>query len=121
MGTEAGRFRHRVDIEYPIESQDGTGQPVKSWLPFALGVPAEIAAVSAREFIAGGSEQAKIVARIRIRFRPGIDATMRCKHKVAEDSSGPVYDIYNIEGALPDPDSGRCFILLPVSKGTNEG
>jgi SPP1 family predicted phage head-tail adaptor len=54
----------------------------------------------------------KVVARITIRYRENINATMRVVHKGKA---------YNIEGVLPDPDSGMEYLTLPVSEGVSDG
>ena len=115
MALSAGRLRHRVRIERPTYAQDPvTGEMVKSWelVPGAESVPAAIEPLSVREFMAAQQMQSEVSARIVIRRRPGIDATMRLVHRGK---------IYNIHGVLPDADSGLEYLTLPCSQGVNEG
>lgn len=115
MALSAGRLRHRVRIERPTYTQDrDTGEMVKGWelVPGAEGVPAAIEPLSVREFMAAQQVQSEVSARIVIRRRPGIDATMRLVHRGK---------IYNIHGVLPDADSGLEYLTLPCSQGVNEG
>lgn len=112
----AGRLRHRISIEQRQEFQDTNGDTVVSWVPFLTNISAEIVPLSAREFIESGARQAEVTARIVIRYRPGIDAKMRCVH-VAKG----ITTIYNIQGVLRDPGSGLRWLTLPVSEGVNDG
>lgn len=109
---EAGRLRHRIDIYQKVTVQDSTGDPVPSWVLWAEKVAAEVAPLSAREFLGQNQILAQATAKILIRYRAGIDPTMRISHNGT---------IYNILGVLPDPDSGLDYMLLPASRGTNEG
>ncbi|APC45957.1 hypothetical protein QHH_45 [Halomonas phage QHHSV-1] len=108
----AGQLRHRVTIQQPGQTQDpNTGEMITGWQDVAT-VWASVEPLSAREFIAAQAGQSEISARIKIRYREGIDATMRVQHRGRN---------YNIEGVLPDPESGRHYLTLPVSEGVNDG
>lgn len=113
---QAGKLRHRVTIQKntPVKDYD-SGDWVDNWSDVAT-VWAAIEPLSAREFIAAQSTQSKVTARIVIRYRPGIDSSMRLLHSVQGNTT-----IYNIEGVLPDPNSGREYLTLPVSTGVNNG
>ncbi|WP_339492388.1 phage head closure protein [Pseudomonas rhizophila] len=109
----AGQLRHRVEFQRPQLDQDPvTGEMVKSWVVVWPNVAAGIEPLSAREFIVAASEHSKISARIVIRYRPGVDATMRILHR---------NKIYAIEGVLSDRDSGLDYLTLPCSEGVNDG
>lgn len=54
----------------------------------------------------------EITTRITIRFRPGVTRMNRILFRGG---------IYNIEGVLPDPKSGREYLTLPCSEGVNDG
>jgi len=108
----AGKLRHRVTLQSPGRTQDpATGEMIAGWTDVTT-VWASIEALSAREFIAAQAAQSEITARVVMRYRPGVEATMRLKHGA---------DVYNIHGVLPDPDSGREWMTLPVSRGVNDG
>ncbi len=111
----SGVLRHRIAIQEQLEDQDSdTGEITHMWSTVSgmESVPAEIVPLSAREFIAAQATQSEIVARIVIRYREGIDATMRAVHNGA---------VYNIRGVLPDAKSGREYLTLPVSNGLTDG
>lgn len=113
MALDAGKLRHRVAIERRVNQQDAsTGAVTPVWVAVATSVPAEIVPLSVREYLSAAALQSQIVARVVIRYRSGIDATMRIKHGST---------IYNIEGVLADTDSGREYLTLPCSAGVNEG
>ena len=105
---EAGKLRHRIIIEYPSYSQNSTtGAMTTTWTTLK-NVWAAFDFLSAREFTASQSEQSKVVARVTIRHMNGIDATMRILFRGK---------YYNIEGVLPDKDSGIEYLTIPVSEG----
>lgn len=109
---KAGAFRHRVTIEDRVSVQDGTGDQVPNWVPWASNVPAAIYPASAKEFTTQGVALSQVTGKIVIRWREGVKATMRIRHGD---------DIYNILGVLSDDKSGRSHITMPVSRGTNVG
>lgn len=109
---QAGKLRHRVTIQEPVNIQDPvTGGLTSSWQDVA-SVWAQVYPLSAREFIAAQAGQAEITTRITIRYRPGITA----KHRIIFRGQ-----TYNIEGVLPDPESGLEYCTLPCSQGVNDG
>lgn len=112
MGLDAGRLRHRIDIQEKLTEQYSNGDPIEFWVNRWINVPAEVIPLSAKEFIAAKVVQSKITARITIRYRSGLDASMRILFR------GKYYDI---AGVLPDNKSGLEWITFPVSEGVNEG
>ena len=108
----AGKLRHRITLQHKAQGQDpNTGAMIDTWVTVAT-VWAGIEYLSVREFIAARTGQVEITARITIRYRPGIDATMRVMHGD---------QVFNIHGALPDNHSGREYLTLPCSEGVNDG
>lgn len=113
---KAGRLRHRVAIQaFVYQGQDPlSGAEIRTWTDVAgcESVPCAIEPLSAREFIASQATQSQIVARIVMRYREGLDASMRIVHKGK---------IYNPQGFLPDADSGMEYMTVPCSLGVNNG
>ena len=107
MSLQAGKLRHRVTIEDYVTVADSNGDTVSYWSEVAVGVAAAIEPLSAREFMQAQAMQSNVTARITLRYRAGIKATMRIVHGA---------DMYEISGALPDKDSGREYLTVPVSK-----
>lgn len=107
---DTGKLRHRLIIQYQIETQDQTdGAIAVVWADLAT-VWAAIEPISAREFVASQAEASNIVGRVTIRYRDDITAKMRFYHAYKN-----MY--YNIEGILSDKDSGLEYITCPVSEG----
>ena len=113
---KAGRLRHWLTFEAPTTTLDSDGAQVEVWADaFAVNsrMPCELVALSGRELIAAAAVQSKVSVRIRCRYRAGFAAVQRA---VADDGQ-----IYNVEAVIPDPDSGRRWVTLSCSTGTNEG
>lgn len=109
----AGQLRHRVDIEQRTAVQDTTtGETTYTWVPLYKNVPASIEPLSVREFVAARAGQSEVSTRITIRYRAGLDASMRIIHNGK---------MYNPEGWLADKDSGLEYLTAPCSEGTNDG
>lgn len=113
----AGDLRHRVTIQQrgtPVQNPQ-TGEMVRPWVDVAA-VWASISPVSVREYVASQEMQSAIVARIVIRYRDGLDASMRIVHV-----KNGVTMIYNPQGFLADVDSGLEYLTAPCSQGVNDG
>ena len=123
MTLAAGRLRHRVLIEQYVLAVDSngdvaqdpdTGETTGSWQELAT-VWAAIEPLSAREFLAAQATQSQVTARIVIRHRSGLDASMRLVHMV----NGARGAVYNAAGFLADKDSGLEYLTIPVSAGVS--
>lgn len=115
MSLEAGKLRHRVQIEArSIQRGQDTGSVTYVWNKIANGDEwASIEDFSTREFVAAAAVQSKATSRIVMRFRPDITAAMRIVHNGT---------VYSIEGQpLRDKESGMEYMTLPVSRGANLG
>lgn len=107
-----GKLRHRITLQRPGLSQDPvSGEMLPGWQDVAP-VWASIEPLSAREFIAAQAGQSEVSARIVIRHRTDVDATMRALYRGK---------VYNIHGVLADPKSGLEYLTLPVSEGVDNG
>lgn len=111
MSIGAGDLRHRVLIQQQVTTRDDDGVSHTTWADVAT-VWAAVEPLSAREFIQSGQTQVAVTARITIRYRAGLQASMRILHRG---------QVYNIAGLLPDKVSGLEYITIPVSAGVNEG
>lgn len=106
-----GALRHWVVIQQLARTLDGSGNTVEAWSDFA-SVYAEVAPLSAREFVAGQAVQSGVDTRITIRYLAGVRPTMRILHDGR---------LFNIQGVLSDTASGREYLTLPCSEGVNDG
>lgn len=108
----AGDLRHRITLQRPEYTQDPvTGEMTPSWVEVAK-IWGSVEPVSVNQFVSAATNQSKVSARIVIRYRKGIDPTMRILHRDK---------IYNIEGVLADKVSGLEYLTLPCSEGVNDG
>lgn len=123
MSLAAGRLRHRVLIEQllPLRDSNGdvlqdavTGEVQREWQEVAT-VWAAVEPLSAREFIAAQATQSKVTTRITMRAR-ALNPAMRLVHMLSSAVRGTVY---NIEGLLPDRDSGMEYMTIPCSAGVS--
>lgn len=109
----SGSLRHRVNIQVHEDTQDSnTGEMIVGWTNLYTNVPAKIEPLSVREFLQSRADQSQVSARITIRYRAGLDASMRIVHGTT---------IYNPAGFLADPKSGLEYLTIPCSQGVNEG
>lgn len=108
----AGRLRHRVTLQGPVQSFDSnTGSTSVVW--DTLGTYwAAIEPVSVRDFVQSAAHQSKVTARITLRYGAPVTPDCRLVHNGT---------IYYIEGILPDADSGREYLTLAAYAGVNEG
>ncbi len=76
---EAGRLKHRIDIERPVADGSIEGAGDGTWELVAKGVRAEVqdALPSKAERLDSGINVASRPARVRMRYRPGITPDMR--------------------------------------------
>lgn len=107
MGMSAGRLRHRITIEQPVQAQDPvTGALATTWATVAT-VAASIEPLSVKDFIAAQAKQSQVSVRIVIRWRSGLSHAMRF---VGTDGT-----IYKPAGFLVDPESGREYVTCPCT------
>lgn len=110
---QAGKLRHRVTFQSPGTTQDPvTGEMVQGWASVWDKVPASVEPLSVKDFIASSATQSSVSARIMIRYRAGVLPSMRILHRGT---------VYNIQGVMPDADSGLEYLTLAVSAGANDG
>ena len=107
----APTLRHRITIEHRMITRDEWGGAVEAWTTFAADVPASIAPLSGREYIASASMQSVVDTRITIRLIDGLEPTMRIIHGS---------DVYAISAVLPDPSLARHLTLM-CQRGVSDG
>ena len=118
MSIDAGRLRHRVDIEQPVKSQNAlTGEWSTVWAAVYESVPVSIEPLSVRDFMQSKSDQSGVSVRIVTRRLDGLTPQMRLVG-VCGCHEGR---IYNPQGWLEDKESGRSYVTAPCSEGVNVG
>lgn len=110
-----GEQRHRVAIERQQVSRGEGNEKLVAWVPAVEQTWARILPVSVNGLMAAQAAQSKTTVMIRIRWRAGIDRTMRVRHLV----TGQVYAL--TADPLPDDQSGREWLTLPCSAGITDG
>ena len=106
----AGRLKHRVLLQKPVEVQNSdTGAITTTWEDVAT-VWAAIEPISVRELLSAQITNSKINVKVTTRYRNDIDYSYRIYHAYKN-----LY--YNIEGILPDKESGLEYLTILVSTG----
>lgn len=108
MALSPGKLRHVITFQKPIGGFDTFGAPLEGWETVFKNVPASVEHLSARDLIAASETHYKTTARIVVRYRKGLDPTMRIIHRG---------EVYKINGLIPDLISGLEYITIPVTKG----
>lgn len=72
----AGNLTERIVLQSPSASVDALGQRVETWATVAT-VWAQAQPLRGREYFAAGAMQSEAQVRFRIRWRSGVDGTMR--------------------------------------------
>lgn len=102
---DVGKLRHQVDLYAFTQTQDeNTGVITEGYAAVATGIWASVEPLSTREFIASQATQAQATTRVVIRYREGVESTMRVLHR------GTFYDL--VGPALPDKHSGLEYLTL---------
>ncbi|WFF40399.1 head-tail adaptor protein [Salinicola endophyticus] len=107
----AGRLRHRVTLMRQGEGRDPLGAPTTDWAEVAT-VWAEVTGISAREFVASGGEQNQATYQILMRYRRGVDDTMRVEHRPPTGNG----EVYEIVSALPDARRTQLTLMCKTVK-----
>ena len=89
---QAGRLNRRCTLQAPGTTTDALGQPIPGWTDVAT-VWADIRMKSGLEAIKADAVTSTVRASIRIRYRTGLDASMRVLHGSTA---------YAIKAVLPD-------------------
>ena len=76
MSITAGKLKHRIVIQQVSEGENDMGDIVQTWTTFDT-VWASVEPLSGREYLSAQQVSAETSGRIRMRYRPGVMATMR--------------------------------------------
>jgi SPP1 family predicted phage head-tail adaptor len=107
----AGLLRHRVTLQSPSYVQNTTtGEQALTWTGQGT-VWAEVAPLSAREFIAAQAVQSQVDTRLTIRYRSDVLPTWRALH---------ASKVYQILGILADKDSNLEYLTFACASGPND-
>lgn len=107
MSLNAGSLRHRIEIHELVSVQDeDSGNFTETW-PLFSDAWASARPSTVREIQAAGGEVTRTSVTFTLRYLAGIKRSMRIRHGER---------LFNIEGVLEDPDSGREYMMLPCSE-----
>lgn len=118
----AGRRTRWAYFELLVAQNDSDGRLVEDWVPaFAVSsrMPVEITPISVGERIESAAMQSKVTHRIRAQYRREFE-TLGANMRMTEVRVGGAVVVYNIEGCVPDPDSGISFVTLFASSGISD-
>lgn len=106
---EASKLRHRVTIQRPRSNDDRetTGQPLTPW-PIVAEVWAAIEPLSTRESFAAQQAQSTASHRITMRYRAGIDGSMRVVYR---DPATAKERFFYFDGAPTSPEERREMLV----------
>lgn len=107
----AGARRHAIVLERPSEKVVA-GANKTGWTKVAE-TRATIVALTGRELVAAQQVHAEVTTKINIRYRPGVDETLRARD--VRDGT-----LFGILAVIPDPTLRREIDLYCV-KRTSEG
>ncbi len=74
---QAGKLRHRVDIQSRAATQDSLGEQVHTWTAVATSVPARVEQLSGKELFAAQQINPQISHAIAMRYYSGLDPKNR--------------------------------------------
>lgn len=112
------KMRHAVNIQQKSEVQDSvTGLDTETWTTIHQKVWCSIEPLSARDYIQSKANQSEVSVRVVMRYRSGLDGTMRFVGACGCHSG----KIYNPVAPIEDPNSGIEWITFPCSQGVNQG
>lgn len=76
----AGRLRHRLTLQEPVEARNSYNEVITTWALVAV-VWGSVEPLSGREFFDAEHVQSEITHRVRLRYRAGITPEMRVLHE----------------------------------------
>ncbi len=109
-GVRAGSLRHRITIQQATIKEDDPYRE-EEWSDYRKNVAAKVTFLSTKELVASGAELSEVKARIQVRYDKNINAKMRIRFRD---------ELYEIEGVMPDNESGLQWVTLTVNKGLTQ-
>jgi hypothetical protein len=104
--TQSGELRHVCNIEQRVPGTDSTGAPSTGYALWAANVFFAIDDWKPYETQQADASERMISTRIRIRYRPGMSTaasgTFRLVYRTNPGESPPVFEIYEVLGAIRD-------------------
>lgn len=117
---EPGLLRHKVDIERVLDDQTARGGPVTDYVPFLSDIWAEVLHLTPREQWQAQQIASEINMKVRIRYRPGLDAKMRVKWQ-RQPGSPTLYEYMDVDGPPIEVEGRRDEVWLMCIRRDAEG
>jgi SPP1 family predicted phage head-tail adaptor len=76
---QAGRLRHRIDVDQNVGTEDAAGQLIPSWEAWLENEPAEVIESGGAESLRGFAIAATATVIVRVRYRAGYEEEMRIR------------------------------------------
>lgn len=114
--TAGSDLNQRIRMDERVKGENTRGEVTYTWVPWSR-VPggklwAQVKPLRGREFFAAAQAQSEITTRFRLRYRDGIDESMRIYWKG---------EFYEIKGKPIEVDGGREWIDLMCKAGPQDG
>lgn len=103
------QFKNRITFQKLSGYEDALGQYIESWVDH-VSVWCMVKTVQGREYFAAAASQSENTYRFVIRYRPGIDSSMRINYKGR---------IFNIESAINDDELNKTITLIAKESGVS--
>lgn len=84
---EPGELRHKVTVQRSTDQQDARGGVVEAYTDWLPDIWAEVLHLTPRELWQAQQVNAEITMKVRLRYRPGLDA--KCRVKWQRDPGSP--------------------------------
>lgn len=111
---KVGKLRHRVRVQRPTDVEGPGGETLPGYEDL-FETWASIEYVSGNEFFSARQVNAVYVARIVMRWRPGVEQAQRVLHILNPGDSPEQTETYDITAALSDPVILRRWITLTAT------
>lgn len=110
---DAGKLNRRITIQQPATTRGGSGGAAVAWADWKKDIWAKVIPLSGNErrVTDHGGEIAEARTEFIIRYRAGVDETMRVLYK------GKFYNIKHVKDVNDDHD----IIVLTCDTGVNDG
>jgi SPP1 family predicted phage head-tail adaptor len=106
----SGQLRHKIRFQKLEGQEDELGQYRETWVDDASAW-CMIKTMQGREYYAAAASQSENTYRFVMRYRPGIDSSMRIVYQGR---------IFNIDSAINDDEMNRTLTLIAKEKGVND-
>lgn len=115
----AGRLRHRVRVQRAVDVVTNSGAVETQYVDLFESW-AEVLPLTPRELYAARQVQAEVTAKVRLRYRPGLDARTRVLWR-REAGSPSVIEVFDVEGPPIEVEGRRRELWLMCKRRDAEG